>query len=487
MSEHIMPTLDDQLALERETIDVTREAWEKETTQAKADGSEADTDYGTQMIKKTVSATTKVVATRIAELLAGRPGRPPILATYVRDADPAVLAFIGLRAAVDGVSGARDLMAVAVDAGSRVEDQFKLEALRRIDNQSVIDRDRRRTVMKLMANRAGVVWKAWPQKVRVDMGIMLMEAIKEGAGIIDFAYEASVSKGKTRTRHVLRPTAGTLAFLEKASEFMSLLAPRYLPTIIRPKRWTNPRNGGYWSGMLPLTLVKTPRGKVIDEMANREMPDVYSAVNRMQETGWRVNRRVLDVLTEVTERGLSIGGLPPMEASDIPHKPHDIDTNDQAKKDWKRKAADIHNRNKKQASKRLQVTRTKIIAARFVDYPAIYFPHQLDFRGRAYALPMFLNPQGPDYCKALLTFTEGKPIEDGVAAGWLAIHGANLAGVDKVSLDDRIKWVEDNVDAIVATANDPWSHQEFWCGADKPWQFLAFCFEWAAFQAHGFG
>ncbi|CAB4165052.1 RPO41 Mitochondrial DNA-directed RNA polymerase [uncultured Caudovirales phage] len=492
-------TLEAQIALEIETVNTTREAWEKATAEAQAGEEEADTDYGTKMIKVAVAETTAALDRKIKAVLAGRPGRPNAIAVHLKDADVAVLAYIGLRAAVDGVSQARDLMAVAIDAGSRIEDQFKLEAfkkqhpdlfkltIKRIDKQDVIDRDRRRTVMKLMANRAGVVWKSWTQKVRVDLGIMCLEAVKEGAGIIDFNYEATTSRGKTNTRHVVTPTSGTMEFMVRAAKYMSLLSPRFMPTIIRPKRWTNPRNGGYWSGMLPLTLVKTPRGKVIDEMANRPMPDVYSAINRMQETGWRINTAVLEVLNEVSARNLSIGGLPPMTAAEIPSKPFDIETNEQAKKEWKAKAATTHASNKKQASKRLQVLRTAAIAERFKGYEAIYFPHQLDFRGRAYAVPMFLNPQGPDYCKALLTFTEGKAINDGVAAGWLAIHGANLAGVDKVSLDERIKWIDDNQDAILATAADPWSTQAFWCGKDKPWQFLAFCFEWAAFQAEGYG
>jgi DNA-directed RNA polymerase len=38
-----------------------------------------------------------------------------------------------------------------------------------------------------------------------------------------------------------------------------------------------------------------------------------------------------------------------------------------------------------------------------------------------YAQPQFLNPQGSDLAKGLLTFAEGKPLgNDG--AWWLAVH-----------------------------------------------------------------
>ena len=67
--------------------------------------------------------------------------------------------------------------------------------------------------------------------------------------------------------------------------------------------------------------------------------------------------------------------------------------------------------------------------------------YQLDFRGRIYAVPNYLNPQGPDFAKGLLTFAEGKPIDENGAC-YLAIHGANCFGYDKVGLQDRIDWVQ---------------------------------------------
>jgi len=60
---------------------------------------------------------------------------------------------------------------------------------------------------------------------------------------------------------------------------------------------------------------------------------------------------------------------------------------------------------------------------------------------------------------------------------WLMVHGANLAGVDKVSYTARKQWVKDNEERILATAADPLGFL-WWAGMDSPYQFLAFCFEW---------
>jgi DNA-directed RNA polymerase len=122
------------------------------------------------------------------------------------------------------------------------------------------------------------------------------------------------------------------------------------------------------------------------------------------------------------------------------------------------------------------------LAEQFVAYPAIYFPHSLDFRGRMYPISQWVHPQGPDYAKALLTFAESKPIGDEQGPGWLAIHGANCFGVDKIGLEERIDWVEQNIERICAVASDPLQCL-WWTEADSPWSFLAFCFEWQSYTA----
>jgi DNA-directed RNA polymerase len=153
---------------------------------------------------------------------------------------------------------------------------------------------------------------------------------------------------------------------------------------------------------------------------------------------------------------------------------------------WKRKTSKVYTANGKRKAKRMQINKVLWIAEKYAAEEAIYFPMQYDFRGRIYCLPMYLSPQGADVSKGLLTFASGKAITDERAAGWLMIHGANTYGFDKVSLEERIEWTVSRTDDILAVAADPLANT-WWSDADKPWQFLAFCFEYAAFQAHGYG
>ena len=121
---------------------------------------------------------------------------------------------------------------------------------------------------------------------------------------------------------------------------------------------------------------------------------------------------------------------------------------------------------------------TKISLADFYRGQTFYLPHNLDFRGRAYVVPPHLSHLGDDSSRALLTFAERKPLGSR-GFFWLKVHLANLFGVDKVSFEDRVKFVDDNLDRVHATARDPMAeeNQQWWQSSDSPWQAVATCLE----------
>ncbi|KAJ2795121.1 DNA-directed RNA polymerase, partial [Coemansia furcata] len=125
------------------------------------------------------------------------------------------------------------------------------------------------------------------------------------------------------------------------------------------------------------------------------------------------------------------------------------------------------------------------IARAFLNYP-MYFPHNMDFRGRAYPIPPHFNHLGNDLCRGLLVFHEGRPLgERGMY--WLKIHLANLFGKDKLSHDERLEFVTSNLDNIMASADNPvpdalingdaGAAQPWWLEAEDAWQALAACIE----------
>ena len=231
----------------------------------------------------------------------------------------------------------------------------------------------------------------------------------------------------------------------------------------------------------------------INALKDRDLSLEYQCVNALQRTPWRINEFVVDTLRQCWDSGQSWEGLPPRDNLALPKYPFSKEPkylNDEETavfKAFKSERNKIHSYNNKSMSKRIQVERTIQLAEQYKDIENMWYVWQLDFRGRKYPVESFLSPQNADYSKALLEFANPATITNDEEAKWLAIHGANVFGVDKVSLEDREMWAYMNVDNAVDVYNDPLSNR-WWQEADKPWQALAWCYEWALYSnARQFG
>lgn len=110
------------------------------------------------------------------------------------------------------------------------------------------------------------------------------------------------------------------------------------------------------------------------------------------------------------------------------------------------------------------------------DEDGFFYPHNLDFRGRAYPMHPYLNHLGSDLCRGILEFAEGRPLGSS-GLHWLKIHLANLfaGGVDKLSHEGRITFTENHLDDIFDSADRPLEGKRWWLNAEDPFQFLAAC------------
>lgn len=231
----------------------------------------------------------------------------------------------------------------------------------------------------------------------------------------------------------------------------------------------------------------------IDALKDKDLSLEYTCVNALQRTPWRVNMFVVETLRACWDSGYEWEGLPPRDNVPLPKYPFSKEPkylNEEEKlqfKLFKSQRNKIHTFNNKSMSRRIQVERTIQLAEEYSEMEKMWYVWQLDFRGRKYPVESFLSPQNADYSKALLEFANSVPITNDEEAKWLAIHGANVFGVDKVSLEDREIWAYMNVQNAVDVYNDPISNK-WWQEADKPWQALAWCYEWALYSnARQFG
>lgn len=323
-------------------------------------------------------------------------------------------------------------------------------------------------------------WGTWSPTEAVHVGIKMLELVIQSTQLVELKrYGAGNAAADVEMVHL-----SDFWVKKMAQRGFSLagIAPVYQPCVVPPKPWTGVVGGGYWAkGRRPLPLIRLGSKSAVARYEDVYMPEVYDAVNIIQNTPWKVNKKVLDVVNMVEKlNNTPIDDIPQME----PLKPEDYagETEEELKA-WKKAAAGIYRREKARQSRRLSLSFIVNQANKFSQFKAIWFPYNMDWRGRVYAVPMF-NPQGNDMQKGLLTLAVGKPIgADGFK--WLKVHGANCAGVDKVTFEERIKWVEDNHDNIMAAAKAPMDSIEWWGKLDSPFCFLAFCFEYAGVMHHG--
>ena len=270
-------------------------------------------------------------------------------------------------------------------------------------------------------------------------------------------------------------------------------AIKYTPTIIPPKPWTTPYDGGYYGaatlGVHLIRLKEVVQTKELREYTRKlgavDLANIYNVLNHMQETPFVINKRILQVLKEIYASGGELGGVPRTSPyATLPKLPDDVDMD--VLKEHKRKQVAIHLQESARKSRALRAYIALQTAEKFAQYEKIYFPWNIDYRGRCYPIPTAISPQGDDIQKALLLFAEPSPLASDADTKWLAIHGANLAGRDKLPFAGRVAWIEEHEEQIKASAADPLSYT-WWSEVaknDYPMEFLSFCLEWTRLCAY---
>lgn len=333
---------------------------------------------------------------------------------------------------------------------------------------------------------AQYVWTKWDKTASTMLGAKLIELVMKGCSYFEL-YEPSDRHGKGVTE--IRPTQWLLDTWTKNENNIIAKAYTHCPMIIPPAPWESFRDGGYYGDLSKYaTLLRLHETnnvfaeqywKRLDQQL--ELAEVKAAVNAIQSTPFFINRKILAVAKAIMERGGDIGGIPRMEPlPELPRlpggsTPEEIEAH-------KKKCVEHYRLEARRKSKALRAIGNIKIAEKFAKYEKIYFPCNMDFRGRIYPIPTF-SFQGDDLNKALLLFADVPECTSLEDIGWLMIHGANLAGVDKVSFEDRKAWVRDHEQQILSSAKDPLGYL-WWAEQDEPFQFLAFCFEWAAWRDH---
>lgn len=212
------------------------------------------------------------------------------------------------------------------------------------------------------------------------------------------------------------------------------------PVNTPPPSWT----GDAYHESTGISIIKKGYENALKYFESHDMSYLINTLNKLNNTGWRINNSVFNVYKEC------------MHSEVNPFK-------------FTKEIDPI-----KRASLIIEAEAIQRLAEKHLN-KTFYHLYNLDFRGRIYPNTAFLHEQSSDNARGILMLDEAVELgQDGYY--WLAIHTSNVWGNDKVSLDDRANWVQDNFDKLMEYVEDPLDYTD-WMNADKPFSFLAACYE----------
>lgn len=481
--------IETQLKLEQEMLTLCCERYINRFNENR-EKSFSTSQAATLIIKKVVLDFAEEIKKNFDETLSGQAGRYSTAVKCLLEINnPEKIAFIALKSVLNILYQKPTIHKVVNAIGDALDNEICLikfkEKNKSYYNQVLDDLNKRNaslhwknTVLNhKFIEKENFYSSHWTHVQKQYVGFFLFELLLP-FGIVETKY--IYEYGKT-IKYVV-PTEHFLKIIENLNDNLKILSPSFEPMVCTPAEWTGIYEGGYLIPHRKCRFIKHNDNAYLMRADKFGLENCYSAVTYIQNTDWCINKNVLSVVRELWKNNKSIGGLPNQEDVLIPSFPYP----DKAKTDltqeqksviklWKQQATQQYRKNIQLRSLRMSTVQIIKIANKFEEYEKMYFPHQLDFRGRIYPIPILLQPQGCDLSKGLLTFSGGKPL-DANGLKWLKIHIANCWGLSKENYESRLKWVDENTDLILNTASFPLTFLE-WSKADKPFQFLAGCFE----------
>ena len=493
-----------QIQHEQEMLDRGVSRYRRNVLKAQAKGQESDTQHGSLLMKTTIDKLINSLDIYIKTSLAGEAGKHTTAAKILSTLDIEVCCYVALKSVINSLTTRSTMTTVCVQIGQNIHDQhlcdeFKLH--NKLWFKSTMDymakrkasRIHRKMTLRKAADKANTSYNTWTTPELYHIGSKLVDLIIQTTGMV---FVDKVHTGKKRVTHYLSATPEILDWVRQLNSLNETLTPEALPFVIPPKNRTTimseVMHSTIWKKRLP--LIKTRNRHLLEELeGDPDLKKTIDAVNILQNTPFRINKRIIKLQRMCWESGQSWGGIPswddtPMPLSPFPNMPTHTLNESQKQILFKHKKALqlVHERNASALSKKIAFERSLIVAERFSKYSELFFIYQTDFRGRIYPVAQFLSPQGSSVIKAQMLLANGAPIDTFDELSWLYHHAANCFGYDKKTISERVRLIEEMMPEIIAIDSDPLTHTS-WKDCDDPWGFLAACFEIAQFQREGYG
>ena len=478
--------IDEQIKLERDAISQGLTKLHKNTRDLEAKSYASATVYGAASIDTLLPLVVAQIESTTARLTKGQAGAAfKEIHKYLADVEPLAAAAIAIKLTFDKVFSYKDkshqVTNVCDAIGLAIEQECQMRHYEKNapgllktlkDNywHKSIGTQQKLVVIRTLMNRYNVKqWDCWGRSNRIKLGGWLLDCIMQSSGWFEKDMQ---QEGRKRVQYVV-PTPEFLEIKDAVMRDAELFSPLAWPMLIEPNDWSHDHSGGY-------LLNEVMRGH---DMVRRGNPTCIQGekplefLNKIQKVSYCLNPFIVGVAEKLDELERPVGKFLPIVHYPLPPKPVDIAENEEARKSYRREAAEVRNKQANEFRKSCRTRMTMEAVQRFKDREKFYIPWSFDYRGRAYPIPAFLTPQDTDFGKSLLRSYEQSYMTP-EAEDWLAFQVATTYGLDKAPMQERLQWVKDNITFIKRVATDPIGFLSEWEAADEPWQFLAACEEY---------
>lgn len=284
----------------------------------------------------------------------------------------------------------------------------------------------------------------------------------------------------------------TVVFSEDGKDIVDELFEEYewskplvRPMIVSPVEYKSVSDSAYLT--LDRPMVKRKSHPVITRKIQRVWDDnpnigfLLDSVNHIGSIEWRICRPMISLCDSLVGSGLC--GYPQDDMRFILPEAPDDDDDPEKMKAYKVKCAKAHKKYQDTGEKSLTMRMRLKEATEWSTHERFYFPHFVDFRMRTYPMPHLLHPQISDDGRGVLEFAGAKPI---TRAGikYIMRGLASTFGEDKCTYEEQEQWVNDNMENILACADNPYDNI-WWHQADKPFMFIRHAIELEKYMTEG--
>ena len=377
-------------------------------------------------------------------------------------------------------------------AGKKRGESYLAYRIRKLDSRSPRVPDG--MLQKTLRGRTSRIYDSmeWTSLIKIKVGAILLSHLMDIAKVQvsrkDPKTEMELREAQPVFFHtfqyrggkrvgVVRLNSAVLETLAKAPVTSAIA--KYLPMVAEPRPWVGFREGGFYEHSVPVVRLSPSdlqsRRYAITAAENGDMSQVFAGLDVLGKTQWKINSFVFKVMVDAWNTEEAIAKIPPANPTFVKPDEPPPSAEAQVRYEWMKAVRDTENQRAGIKSQRCFQNFQLEVARAYLN-ETFYFPHNCDFRGRAYPMAPFLNHMGADNARGLLLFGEGKELTES-GLWWLKIHLANVYGYDKASLEERLHFTESHLAEIHDSVNKPLDGNRWWLKAEDPWQCLAACNE----------